>query len=250
MGIQLTLGQSEHGFPVRLPLAKAPHLLVAGMTGSGKSVFVHRLITDLITNYSSREIAFVMIDPKRVELAPYKGIPHLVQPPVYSFEDSRSALKWAEREMEGRYREMEEADCRDLETWNRSHPVRSRVLIVIDELANLILTDKSIEKPIVRIASMGRAAGIHLLLATQRPSADVLTGLIRANVPTRICLSVLTKMDSRIVLDQDGAEKLMEPGMILARLPGERELVRLQGAFISDEEIQQTVAREKAHQKR
>lgn len=243
MDVEVTLGRNDGGV-VTIPLSKAPHILVAGATGSGKSAWTNRLISDLIRQYPPGIISFLMIDPKRVELAPYRGVHHLQSPPAYTLDGARSLLYWAVREMNVRFSEMEAAGIRDIDDWNRSKPVIdgwSRYLVVIDELANLMLADKKIEKPIVQLASMGRAAGMHLLLATQRPSADVLTGLIRANVPTRICMPVVTSMDSRIVLDEPGAEKMLRAGSILARLPGHRQLQRLTGIYIEDDEIQQVV---------
>jgi S-DNA-T family DNA segregation ATPase FtsK/SpoIIIE len=211
----------------RLDLAKAPHLLVAGMTGSGKSAFINALLCDLITNNVSEELGLLLIDPKRVELSAYRGLPHLLCPPVFEVDEAKSALGWAAREMDIRFGKISNGDDGP---W-------SKLVVVIDELANLILADKEIEKPIVRIASMGRAAGVHLVLATQRPSADVLTGLIRANVPTRICLPVVTRMDSRIILDEGGGERLVRPGEMLARLPGSRDLLHLQGRFVNESQI-------------
>jgi DNA segregation ATPase FtsK/SpoIIIE, S-DNA-T family len=211
---------------VELALSRAPHMLVAGMTGSGKSTLVHRLIREAM-GYRDIDIGLVLIDPKRVEFSQYIGDPHLVDRPVYDIDRIRIFLEWAVNEMMIRFTQMETSGYSDIVARNSAFPTSppwSRILVVIDELANLILADKHLEKPIVKLASMGRAAGIHLLLATQRPSADVLTGLIRANVPTRFCLPVVTKMDSRIVLDKPGAELLSEPGEMIARLPGERQL--------------------------
>lgn len=245
MGIEVTVGtRADSGQVVRVPLAKAPHFLVAGATGSGKSAWVNRAISDLVRDYLPGEVAFLMIDPKRVELAAYKGMRHLHSPPVHTLSGAKELLYWAVREMNTRFSYMESEGIRDIDAWNREKDVQdgwSRNVVVIDELANLMLADKKLETPIVQLASMGRAAGMHLMLATQRPSADVLTGLIRANVPTRICLPVVTSMDSRIVLDEPGAEKMLRAGSVLARLPGHRGLQRLNGIYIEDDEIQRVV---------
>jgi S-DNA-T family DNA segregation ATPase FtsK/SpoIIIE len=242
MGNQIALGTDDLGRPRAIDLTRAPHMLVAGMTGSGKSVFTNAVISGLLNRYSPREISFLMIDPKRVELAPYRGIPHLLADPVYAVHTARELLWWAVGQMNIRYQMMSEAGVRHNEAWARTEDIFTPVLIVVDELANLILADKRIEDPIVKLASMGRAAGMHLLLATQRPSADVLTGLIRANVPMRVCFPVVTAMDSRIMLDQTGAERLEGPGRMLVRLPGDRELTRLRGNFVSDAEVDSAVA--------
>jgi S-DNA-T family DNA segregation ATPase FtsK/SpoIIIE len=245
VGITLKLGYDEGWGDRSIPLDKAPHLLVAGMTGSGKSVFTSGLIADLITNYAPSQLGMVMVDPKRVELAAFRGIPHLVAQPVYAVDDAKQLLWWAVGEMNRRYEAMGAAGVRNLAAWNEKgmQPAYSPLLIVIDELANLILADKTIERPLVDIASMGRAAGIHMILATQRPSADVMTGLLRANVPTRISFMVQTAVDSRIMLDETGAEKLHRPGEMLIRIPRERTLIHAQGAYVSDDDIDAAVAR-------
>lgn len=243
MGITLNLGTDPMGVRQVVDLTRAPHLLVAGMTGAGKSVFVNAVISDLISRYSPREVAFLMIDPKRVELAAYKGIPHMLADPVYSAETSRQMLWWAVGQMNLRYEAMSRAGVRHNEAWSRPERIFTPNIIVVDELANLILADKTIEEPIVKLASMGRAAGMHLLLATQRPSADVLTGLIRANVPMRVCFPVVTATDSRIMLDQTGAERLEGSGRMLVRMPGSRELLRMKGDYVSDQDIDDAVAK-------
>jgi S-DNA-T family DNA segregation ATPase FtsK/SpoIIIE len=225
--IDLNLGRktSSNGQEVlfqNVRLTKAPHILVAGMTGGGKSVLVHHLLAQIITHNSPGEAALILIDPKRVEFGQYKRVPHLPLPPAYEEDHIEYALGWAVAEMEARFSEMEQRGWRDVTAMEAPWP---RLIVVVDELANLILGGKHLEKPIVKIASMGRAAGVHLILATQRPSADVITGLIRANVPTRACLPVITKVESRIVLDEAGGEGLVNPGDMLLRLPGQRSLV-------------------------
>ena len=217
------------------------------MTGSGKSVFVNGLIREMITKYEDEDVCLLLIDPKRVEFSRYKGVPHVLDKPAYSIDHIRYLLNWAVGEMHLRFTTMEKWNHRDIDRHNDwaqdvgDGKTWSRIVIIVDELANLILSDKKLEKPIVTIASMGRAAGIHLVLATQRPSADVVTGLIRANVPTRVCLPVVTKMESRIILDETGAERLHGPGDMLARLPGHRSLMPLRGMYWSDKELDAAV---------
>jgi S-DNA-T family DNA segregation ATPase FtsK/SpoIIIE len=219
-------------------ISKAPHILVAGMTGGGKSVFVHKLITQVLFNNTPNEVRLLLIDPKRIEFGRYKGVPHLVADPAYEAQRIENLLVWAVTEMQMRFDFMEQSGMTDITSQGRW----PRLLIFIDELANLIIGNKKMEKPIVEIASMGRAAGVHLILATQRPSADVITGLIRANVPTRVCMPVITKMDSRIVLDVPGGETLEKPGDMLIRLPGRREVVRGFGQNVTDHDIDNAVA--------
>jgi len=235
--IELTIGRKGNEV-VTAKLSKLPHMLVAGRTGSGKSVFVNGIIKDLIRHPDS-EVGLVLLDPKRVELARYKDLPHTLDT-AYELGHMVYLLNWAVGEMHKRYTLMEEMGAR---TFEDTGGVWSRLVIVVDELANIILQDKATERPLVAIASMGRAAGVHLILATQSPRADVITGLIRANIPARIAMPVVTKMDSRIILDEGGAERLREPGQILARLPGHMELVRLQGEHYSDEQLDEAVAR-------
>ena len=225
-------------------LSKAPHVLVAGMTGGGKSVVVHSLITQLI-QHPSRDINLVLIDPKRVEFSRYQGIKHLIWPYVaYEPKDADEALKWVESEMRMRFYRMEKAGARDLE---QMPDPWARLVVVIDELANLVLDSKHLTKRIVTIASMGRSAGVHLVLATQRPSADVITGLIRANVPTRIALPTITSSDSRIILDANGAEELEDPGDMLIRLPGQRDLIKTRGLYVSDDDIDKVIDKARYH---
>lgn len=241
MDISLTLGAGPSG-PVTLPLSKAPHILIAGMTGSGKSVLAHSLITQLLLQ-TPRDVQLVLIDPKRVEYSRYAGIRHLSLPPAYELDDIDYALRWAASEMRMRFHHLEKVGARDMEQYPNPW---ARLVIFIDELANVILSRKKLEETIIAIASMGRAAGVHLVLSTQRPSADVVTGLIRANVPTRICLPVVTAMESRIILDAGGGEQLTQPGSMLIRLPSQRELVRAQAPLTTDGRIDAMVARWRA----
>ena len=220
--------------PVYADLAALPHLLVAGTTGSGKSVFIHSLLMDLFSGTNAR---FLMIDPKRVELALYRNSPRLVRQPITDVNEATAALRWAQHQMDQRFRLMEQTGTRD---WADAHSDLPRLVIVIDELANVILTDKNVEKPLVAIASQGRAAGIHLVAATQRPSADVLTGLIRANVPSRVAFATVTAMESRIILDQTGAEQLKGKGDMLFR--NGTQLMHLQGRYVPEAQIREVAA--------
>lgn len=235
MNPTITLGEG-----VDVPLAKTPHILIAGMTGGGKSVVANHLLTQLI-GHSSRDVNLVLIDPKRVEYSPYLGINHLIWPWVAcDIKDADEALKWAEAEMRMRFYHMEKAGARDIE---QMPDPWARLVVFIDELANLVLNSKAITKRIVTLASMGRAAGVHLVLATQRPAADVVSPLIKANVPTRIALPTITGGESRIILDANGAEELENPGDMLIRLPGRRGLVRTRGVYVSDDDIAAAINR-------
>jgi len=239
------IGVQEDGTHLVLDLNKAPHLLVAGMTGSGKSVVVNSIITQLITSYTDEDVAFVFIDPKRVELSAYKDIKHAYAPPVFEVEDTVVMLEWCVGEMDSRFHLMERYGHKDLDARNARNDARiPHTFIVVDEMANAMLGDrKRVEPLLVKLASMGRAAGMHLILATQRPSSDVITGLIKANVPARVCLPVITSIDSRIVLDESGAEDLVHPGEMLVRVPGLRELVYAKGEYISSAEIREAARR-------
>lgn len=228
MSLPFLLGHTADG-PVGEDLETLPHLLVGGTTGSGKSVFVHSMLMDLLTLSDAR---FLMIDPKRVELSFYAGSPRLVRPPIVDMSEAAQALDWAAQQMERRFQALQTHRVRD---WSQLEPRRARMVIVIDELANLILANPAVEKPLVAIASQGRAAGMHLVIATQRPSADVLTGLLRANVPARVAFRTVTSIESRIILDDTGAEDLKGKGDMLFR-NGAR-LVHMQGRYVPDEQI-------------
>lgn len=232
------LGRGIDGGIVTGDLEKLPHVLIAGTTGSGKSVCMNALIVSLLYKSAPDELRFIMIDPKRVELAPYAGIPHLKRPVVTDAAQAVSALSGAVVEMETRYRAFEGRGAKELADYNRgAKSPFPRLVIVIDELADLMMASgKDVEASVVRLAQMGRAAGIHLVIATQRPSADVITGLMKANIPSRIAFAVASALESRIILDANGAEKLTGGGdMIYAPLGGEKR--RLQGAYIAAEEI-------------
>ncbi|MCL2353776.1 MAG: DNA translocase FtsK [Defluviitaleaceae bacterium] len=228
-------------------IAKMPHLLVAGSTGSGKSVFINTLITSIIYKASPKEVKLLMIDPKVVELSIYNGIPHLLIPVVTDPQKASGALGWAVREMENRYALFAEANARNLEGYNKElieagKEAIPQIVIIIDELADLMMTcGKEVESSIVRIAQKARAAGIHLILATQRPSVDVITGLIKANVPSRLAFAVSSGTDSRTILDMTGAEKLLGKGDMLFNPVGTPKPRRIQGSFISDKEVEAIV---------
>jgi S-DNA-T family DNA segregation ATPase FtsK/SpoIIIE len=241
--LSVSLGVGEDGGELVVDLADAPHLLVAGMTGSGKSSVINSIITQLITSYSDEDVAFIFIDPKRVELAAYKSIKHAYSPPAYTIEDTVSLLAWAADEMEHRYALMEKYGHRDIDARNARNDTHiPHCIIVIDELANAMLSDRAHVEPIlVKLASMGRAAGMHLVLATQRPSADVVTGLIKANVPARVCMSVMNAMESRIILDEGGAENLTQPGEMLVRVPGDRTLRYAKAPYVDDTQVRKAV---------
>jgi S-DNA-T family DNA segregation ATPase FtsK/SpoIIIE len=234
--MELVLGEHPSNL-VRVRLSKAPHILVAGMTGAGKSVLMHDLICQFIRGNTPQDAALVLVDPKRIEFGVYKGLPHLAIEPVYSLPDIEYALGWAAAEMHSRFATMERNGWRDVE----EHGPWPRVLVVIDELANLMLGGKQFERPIIEIASMGRAAGVHLLLATQRPDATVINGLIRANVPTRVALPTITQAESRIILDQKGAETISIPERLI-RLPGQRDLIKATGRYWKSEDIERTLS--------
>lgn len=232
------LGRGIGGEIVTADLEALPHVLIAGTTGSGKSVCLNALIVSLLYKSAPDELRFIMIDPKLVELAPYAGIPHLMRPVVTDAAQAVSALSGAVAEMEARYKAFEGRGAKELADYNRgAKSPFPRLVIVIDELADLMMASgKDVEASVVRLAQMGRAAGIHLAIATQRPSADVITGLMKANIPSRIAFAVASALESRIILDTNGAEKLTGGGdMIYAPLGGEKR--RLQGAYVAAEEI-------------
>ncbi|OGY31383.1 MAG: hypothetical protein A3C02_03615 [Candidatus Andersenbacteria bacterium RIFCSPHIGHO2_02_FULL_45_11] len=232
-------GQSQVG-----TIESMPHLLIAGATGSGKSIFINTLILSLLYRNSPALVRMILVDPKRVELSLYNGIPHLLTPVITEPDKTVNALKWAVKEMDRRYRLLAESGSRNLPSFNANNPddAMPLIVIVIDELADLMATSaRDVEGMIVRLAQMARAIGIHLVLATQRPSVNVITGLIKANVPTRVAFNVASQIDSRTILDAAGAEKLLGSGDMLY-LPGDRaKPVRLQGGFISEEEVRQVV---------
>ncbi|MEN2467038.1 DNA translocase FtsK [Ornithinibacillus sp. JPR2-1] len=248
--LSIALGLNIEGTPIVTNIQKMPHGLIAGATGSGKSVCINTILLSLIYKAHHDDVKFILIDPKMVELAPYNGIPHLVSPVITDVKAATAALKWAVNEMEERYEKFVQEGVRDIERYNqkvlkqgRGHEKMPFIVIVIDELADLMMVSpQDVEDAISRIAQKARACGIHLLLATQRPSVDVLTGLIKANIPTRIAFSVSSQVDSRTIIDTGGAEKLLGKGDMLFVENGAGKSVRLQGPFVSDEEIERVTS--------
>ncbi|MFZ9129879.1 MAG: DNA translocase FtsK, partial [Pseudomonadales bacterium] len=270
--LTLALGHDIAGSPVVADLARMPHLLVAGTTGSGKSVGLNAMLLSLLFKASPEEVRLIMVDPKMLELAVYEGIPHLLTPVVTDMKDAANALRWCVAEMERRYRLMAALGVRNMSGFNRkvkdaakagepitdplwvSDPLLDEpepapaleplpyIVVVIDEFADMMMiVGKKVEELIARIAQKARAAGIHLILATQRPSVDVITGLIKANVPTRIAFQVSSKVDSRTILDQGGAEQLLGHGDMLYLPTGSPIPVRVHGAFVDDDEVHRVV---------
>ena len=245
--LSFAIGKDISGECIIGNIAKLPHMLIAGTTGSGKSVCMNSLILSLLYKAKPDEVKLIMIDPKMVELGIYNGIPHLLVPVVTDPKKAAGALQWSVVEMLKRYRLFSEAGVRDLTNYNKhcaekGEETMPRVVIVIDELADLMMAaSKDVEESICRVAQMGRAAGMHLVIATQRPSADVITGLMKANIPSRIAFAVSSAMESRIILDQTGAEKLIGMGDMLFAPVGCGKPVRIQGAFVSDEEREEVI---------
>lgn len=242
--LPIALGRDLEGRPVIADLAKMPHLLIAGATGSGKSVCINAIITSLIYRYTRHELRMLMIDPKMVELSAYNALPHLRHPVVTDNREAAQVLKWAIYEMESRYERFHEIGAKNIYDYNRRAGAAGEepipfVVLIVDELADLMMTVQGeVEKPLAILAQKARATGIHLVLATQRPSVNVITGLIKANFPSRIAFRVASKVDSRTILDQNGAETLLGNGDMLFVPPGRSEPLRLQGAFISTEETE------------
>lgn len=247
--LRLALGQDVSGAPYVADLRAMPHLLIAGTTGSGKSVCINAILTALLLQNTPDDLKLLMVDPKRVELTPYNGIPHLLVPVVVDMERVVGALNWVLREMDGRYRQFASVGARDIVDYNeRVVPARPEmkrmpyIVVVVDELADLMmLAPQETEKAICRLAQMARATGIHLIIATQRPSVDVVTGLIKANFPARIAFAVASSVDSRVILDMPGAERLLGRGDMLFMPPDSPQPIRLQGAFVSDAELQRLI---------
>ena len=238
--LRVILGKDIVGRDKLIDIVKMPHLLIAGQTGSGKSVAVNTLISTLISKKSENEVKFIMIDPKMVELMPYNDIPHLLVPVIIDPQQAAIALKWAVNEMENRYRKLMENGVRNIKKYNNLSYVEKMpyIVIIIDELADLMMVAAgSVEESIARIAQKARAVGIHLVVATQRPSTDVITGMIKANLPSRISFALRSQIDSRTILDTAGAEKLLGQGDMLLLANGSSKLERIQGAYISDDEV-------------
>jgi DNA segregation ATPase FtsK/SpoIIIE, S-DNA-T family len=268
--LTIALGKDIAGRPVAADLAKMPHLLIAGATGTGKSVSIHTMIASILFNATADDVRLILVDPKMLELSVYENIPHLLVPVVVDPQKAASALLWATQEMESRYFRMRELGVRNIDGYNQAlasgtsiaqlklagqsipasddpnqpavgaieHRKLPKIVIVIDELADLLLSEgKTVERDITRLAQKARAAGIHLILATQRPSVDVITGLIKANLPARISLQVTSRVDSRTILDSIGAERLLGAGDMLFMPPGSAKLRRLHGPFVGEHEI-------------
>jgi len=270
--LTLALGKDISGQPVVVDLARMPHLLVAGTTGSGKSVGINAMVLSLLYKTLPKDVRLIMIDPKMLELSVYEGIPHLLTPVVTDMSDAANALRWCVGEMERRYRLMATLGVRNIASYNRKvkeaiedgepipdplfnpeealegteHPTLQAlpyIVIIIDELADMMMVvGKKVEELIARLAQKARASGVHLIIATQRPSVDVITGLIKANIPTRIAFQVSSKIDSRTILDQMGAEQLLGHGDMLYVAPGTSVPVRVHGAFVSDQEVHKVTA--------
>jgi S-DNA-T family DNA segregation ATPase FtsK/SpoIIIE len=268
--LTIALGKDIAGRPVAADLAKMPHLLIAGATGTGKSVSIHTMIASILFNATADDVRLILVDPKMLELSVYENIPHLLVPVVVDTQKAASVLLWATQEMENRYLRMRELGVRNIDGYNQAlasgvsiaqlkmagqsmpasddpnqpavgaieHRKLPKIVIVIDELADLLLSEgKTVERDITRLAQKARAAGIHLILATQRPSVDVITGLIKANLPARISLQVTSRVDSRTILDSIGAERLLGAGDMLFMPPGSAKLRRLHGPFVGEHEI-------------
>ena len=250
--LTICLGKDISGEPVIAQLDKMPHLLIAGATGAGKSVGLNTMITSLLYKSGPEDVKMIMIDPKRIELSLYEGIPHLITPVVVDMKKATNALFWAVREMEKRYELLSENKVRNILQYNKKLAKEKKadadgcelnrklpyIVIVIDELSDLMtVASKEVEVALTRLAQMARAAGIHIILATQRPSVDVLTGVIKANFPTRISFQVSSKIDSRTIIDSNGAESLLGNGDMLFLPPGTGKLRRIQGAYISEDEV-------------
>jgi S-DNA-T family DNA segregation ATPase FtsK/SpoIIIE len=246
--LRFALGQDVAGHPIAANLENMPHLLIAGTTGSGKSVCVNSILSCFLINNTPHELELVLIDPKRVELTSYNGIPHLAHGPVVvEIERVVDVLRWVAGEMDKRYHEFAKVGARNITDYNTRMLLQggrkmSFLLLVIDELADLMMiAPDQTERTITRLAQLARATGIHMILATQRPSVDVVTGLIKANFPARIAFAVASGVDSRVILDQPGAERLLGRGDMLFQAPDAAAPSRLQGVFVSDPEIQKVV---------
>jgi len=242
--LAIILGKDVGGRVVAYDISKMPHILVAGATGSGKSVFLHNILFSILFRASPQEVKFILIDPKRVELTYYQDIPHLLTPVVTDMDKARSVFKWAVSEMERRYKLFEQAKAMNIYDYNEKSGFQSlsNIIIMVDEFAEIMVQDPTgMEKSVVRLAQLARATGIHLVLALQRPTTDVITGLIKANIPTRVAFNVASNMDSRVIIDQPGAEKLLSKGDMLFVPPDRPKPQRLQGAFVSPTEIKNLV---------
>jgi len=242
--LAVTVGMDIAGKSIITDIKKMPHLLVAGATGSGKSVLTNSFIMSILMYKTPDEVRMIMVDPKQVELSDYNGIPHLLTPVITDMVKVNNSLKWAIAEMESRYTLFRENQVRNIDGYNekRGFAALPYIMIIIDEMADMMMTGGAeIESSIVRLAQKARATGIHLVLATQRPSVDILTGLIKANIPGRIGMSVATQIDSRVILDQIGAESLLGMGDLLFKEPDKNKPFRVQGVLVTQDEVQRVV---------
>jgi S-DNA-T family DNA segregation ATPase FtsK/SpoIIIE len=239
--LPVPLGKNIHGDAVIADIQKMPHLLIAGATGSGKSVLTNTFITSLIMRKTPDEVNLILVDPKQVELMDYNGIPHLLTPVITDMEKVVNALKWSVSEMEKRYTALANEQVRNIESYNKKKGFAAMpyIVIVIDEMADMMMTANrnDAENAIVRLAQKARAVGIHLILATQRPSVNVITGIIKANIPGRVGMSVTSSTDSRVILDRIGAESLMGAGDLLYKAPDKTKSERLQCGFVEQDEV-------------
>lgn len=242
--LTVALGLDVSGNPLVTDISKMPHVLIAGTTGSGKSVLINSFISSLLFRASPSEIKLILIDPKRVELTGYNGIPHLLTPVIVEIEKILSALKWAMGEMDRRYKIFAERGVRNIDSYNELSGFQALpyIIIFVDELADLMaFAPVEVEDAIARLAQMARATGIHLVVSTQRPSVDVITGLIKANIPCRIAFNVSSMIDSRVIIDMPGAEKLLGRGDMLYIPPDQAKPTRIQGSFVSEKEVKRLV---------
>ncbi|MBN1643857.1 MAG: DNA translocase FtsK, partial [Dehalococcoidales bacterium] len=241
----IALGKGAGGEAIAADLSKMPHLLIAGATGSGKTVCLNAIIACLLMQNTPDELRFIMIDPKRVELTPYNSIPQLAVPVIVNTEKAIEALRWLNQEMDNRYQQLARVGVRNIEGYNKNRTGKDKMpylILVIDELADLMMAGfDEVEHILCRLAQLARAIGIHLIVATQRPSVDVVTGLIKANFPTRISFAVTSQVDSRTILDSVGAEKLLGKGDMLYMPTDASKPKRLQGCFVADSEIERLV---------
>ena len=255
--IPILLGKTVSGEDVTCELAKWPHAIIAGATGSGKSVCINTLIMSILMNARPDEIKLILIDPKKVESTPYAKLPHMIAPVITEAHGAYAALSWLVKEMQHRYEILKQLGLRNITAFNNRKKNREleeslsfevpekmpMIVCIIDEFADLMMTSSSdLETPIARIAQMARAVGIHLILATQRPSREVITGIIKANFPTRIAFKVASRVNSQIILDENGAESLLGNGDALFLPPGTSQLIRCQGAYIRDEDINRVIS--------
>lgn len=242
------LGRNVSGEPVFSDIDKMPHLLIAGATGSGKSIVIHSLLISLLYKNSPEMLRFILIDPKRVELSVYNGIPHLLSPVITENKKAMGVLRWAIQEMERRYQILQESGSRDIKSYHQTHHDLPYILIVVDELADLMVSyGREVEGSIIRLAQMARATGLHLIVSTQRPSVEVITGLIKANITSRVALQVASQVDSRTILDTAGAEKLLGNGDLLYISAEFSKPKRIQGAFVTEDEIKKVTSFIKKH---